>query len=182
MNTSYVQAIIDSCFEKMRVSGSRHYTTTTEQHVRRELKIKFTTRLRTTAGICRYSRGNEYKLATGFVIELGVLFMNKTDPAEHFQLVSHELAHAYHAALDGRSNHGDKWKAIHSAMGGDAKRCHNIAVPRNRVKRFKVQNTQDFKIWELPPRRYEKYVRWGLIGEGKKYKLLECFVKERIVS
>lgn len=82
---------------------------------------------------------------------------------EHLETITHELAHLVSAAIAGRrTGHDLQWKAIHRAMGGTGKRCHNVKRPENmRRKRSGVWHawTCECHEYRVSPQRHGRYKR-----------------------
>lgn len=87
-------------------------------------------------GLCSY-RGGRY----GQINRRGTVFISmellsrNLDKAYDFEdTIRHEIAHAIHAEIAGRSNHGAGWKAIARAVGADDTRTHEgfLEMPKGK--------------------------------------------------
>lgn len=72
------------------------------------------------AGQCRYGPRE---------IGLSVAHMTTMSPAERWDMVTHEVAHA----LTPGAHHGPRWRAAHIALGGSGNRTHANRVVREQM-------------------------------------------------
>lgn len=117
--------------------------------------IKIDSRLRVKAGEARMRTRNGVR---SYSMRVSRVLMERATPEDQFQTISHELAHLLEYAIRGDSDHKALWQSLHLAMGGDAKRCHEIDVTdlRNTVKRVMVIDTKLNKKYYLRERAYFK--------------------------
>lgn len=170
ISESYVRNLIAQSFAKFKANGSMYYSTHAEERITQMVKITFNERYRVRGGTCKFFRTMDRKSIRTLEIILSTSFMEKTDSEKHFQLVSHELAHGYHAFIRGKSDHGSEWRAIHRAMGGDGERCHSEEVIRNKVKRHEIKDIRNGKTYTVSTRR------WNFIKQFPHYSLVRSYI------
>ena len=107
-------------------------------------------------------------------IMLSKAIMERSSEEEKYQTVSHELAHIVDFYFrNGKSKHDQIWRKIHSYMGGDGKRTHDIDITdlRKKVMRVVLESKHDGSHKFFTRKKFENTVRWGYVGEGHRYSL-----------
>ena len=106
-------------------------------------------------------------------IMLSKAIMERSSEEEKYQTVSHELAHIIDFYFRGKSNHDQIWRKIHSYMGGDGKRTHDIDISdlRKKVMRVVIESKHDGSHRFITHKHFEKMVAIGRIGIGRLYSL-----------
>lgn len=82
-----------------------------------------------TASIGSFHNSSRYKtyelLRAGEVAISSELLVHNLDKAHDFEdTIRHEIAHAIHTHISGRSDHGRVWKSIARQVGANDDRCH----------------------------------------------------------
>jgi len=98
----------------------------TLQEVITRIPIKASNRLTRAAGHVKWSRNCADGALANIVLQLSIPLLSRVSEEEAINVCAHEVAHAVQLLQQGTSDHGARWKAIHRALGGDAKVYHNI--------------------------------------------------------
>lgn len=116
-----------------------------------------------------YSYGREAILSSLKITYSRELMARDTEEGR-IDTITHELAHIIEYVIRGDSDHGYNWQRIHRALGGSAKRTHNIDRTglHREVKRFFMRDTKTGREMNLTHGNYKKALSWG-----SRYKLLE---------
>lgn len=161
----YVMSVINESYDKLL--KVKPYYLEAVLKVKNMLKVSFNSRLRTKAGVCKFSRIG--KTLVSVSIELSLDYISKVSIEQINDTITHELAHAIQAMDCGDSNHGIIWASIHRSMGGSGKQFCTGEVKRNKMKQYKVKDLVTGMLYKMSARRFNKYKNIEHGNYGKRF-------------
>lgn len=124
------------------------------------LTVKINPRFRTKGGVCRWQYFPRINAIISLDIEISGHFIKNLTEDAVFDVLAHELAHAFEFIKRNHSDHGPMWQQYCLAFGGNGKSTHDEEVKHNKVKRIVVEDMRTGKQYKLSQRRATRLMSW----------------------
>lgn len=92
----------------------------------RRPKVRFSDKQKVVAGTATYAR-HQVKFSNDLLLRFGMNFIDEVVPHEVAHLVSDKVH-------EQRTHHSKLWKEVCLKLGGTGRKCHTMAVKRNKAK------------------------------------------------
>lgn len=117
------------------------------------LTVKINPRFRTKGGVCRWKYFPRINAIIQLDIEISGHFIKNLSEDKVFDVLAHELAHAFQFIKCYHSDHGPMWRQYCLAFGGNGKSTHDEEVKHNKVKRIVLEDVRTGTQYKMSLRR-----------------------------
>jgi predicted SprT family Zn-dependent metalloprotease len=124
------------------------------------LTVKINPRFRTKGGTCRWKYFPKINAIIQLDIEISGHFIKNLSEDKVFEVLAHELAHAFEFIKRSHSDHGPLWRQYCLAFGGNGDSTHNEEVKHNKVKRIVLEDMRTGKQYKMTQRRAIRLMAW----------------------
>jgi predicted SprT family Zn-dependent metalloprotease len=132
-----------------------------------KVQVEFSNKMTKALGRCTYSR-----LTGQTTIKISTKLWERANDSERENTVIHESAHAVQFIQTGSSDHGDKWKDIHTKIGGTPNQYHCVdrtgLVRKVERHQFTCGCTIHTLTQTMATRRYNRYRCYGICRKCRK--------------